>query len=180
MENILRQFDIHFVGLKHGVTEFNYQVNDKFFEHFEGSLIEQATMEVKLKFDKQNSLFQLDFQIAGTVHLPCNRCNDMLDFPVDADCPMIVKMDDRFDGDTEGEDADVVFISRSESTLNVAQLIYEFINLNVPPYKVVCERMGKQCNPEMIEEIEKHKNENEDSPAADPRWDSLKKIKLKK
>lgn len=180
METILRQFDIHFVGLKEGVTEFTYTINDSFFEHFECSLIEHGNIEVKLNFDKQHSLFQLDFQITGTVHLPCNRCNDMLDFPVDADCPMIVKMDDRMEGDEEGEDADVMFISRSENTLNVAQLIYEFINLNVPPYKAVCERMNKTCNPEMIKELEKYKNENEHTPAADPRWDSLKKIKLKK
>ncbi len=184
MDAFLRQFEINFVGLNPGIHHFKYHITNTFFEHFEGSLITEADIRVALKMEKENSFFQLEFLLSGTVDLPCNRCTKLLHFPVDADFPLVVKLDDRIAGEeVTGEDFleedDVWFIPRQEHSLNVAQLIYEYINLSTPEYKVICERMGKKCDAKMLQKINQYRIQPNDQPVADARWDSLKKIKIR-
>ncbi|MCY7411323.1 MAG: hypothetical protein LH473_13705, partial [Chitinophagales bacterium] len=40
----LRQYDIVFVGLKIGVHDFSYTIDDKFFELFSDSLVKEAAL----------------------------------------------------------------------------------------------------------------------------------------
>jgi uncharacterized metal-binding protein YceD (DUF177 family) len=175
--NARSEYDIAFVGLKEGIHEFNYKIDRSFFENFESSPILDCDISVLLKFDKKNAFFLLDFQISGTVKLNCNRCNSELNYPIDGDFPVVVKMDGELPADALA-DEDVIYISRSETHLNVEQLLYEFINLTVPAYIVDCSNIpGKSCNQEVLN-ILNQLNQNNNNEK-DPRWDSLKNIKFK-
>ena len=61
----LREYQIPYVGLKIGIHEFNYQIDGKFFEAFEGSLISDCQVHVKLELEKKETLFILNFFIDG-------------------------------------------------------------------------------------------------------------------
>lgn len=172
------EYDIAFVGLKEGIHEFNFKIDRSFFDNFGHSPIEQCDINVKLKFDKKKTFFLLDFQISGTVRLNCNRCNAELDYPVDNDYPVVVKI-----GEAESDkttDEDVIYISRSDTHLNIEQLLYEFILLTIPAYVVECENIpGRNCNPEVLKVLEQLNENQQKNKEADPRWDSLKNIKFK-
>jgi uncharacterized metal-binding protein YceD (DUF177 family) len=81
--------------------------------------------------------------------------------------------------DLEDDTEEIVVLKRSETEINVATLIYEFINLAVP-YISRCDDEGNAewCDREMIAKLEQlapgPKEEIED---ADPRWEALKNIK---
>jgi uncharacterized metal-binding protein YceD (DUF177 family) len=172
------EFDIAFVGLKEGIHEFDFKIERSFFDNFGTSSIDACNIDVKLKFDKKNTFFLLDFQISGTVRLNCNRCNAELDYPIDNDFPVVVKI-----GEATGDsntDEDVVYISRSETHLHIEQLVYEFILLTIPAYVVECENIpGHKCNPEVLKILDQLNQEKQKNKEADPRWDSLKNIKFK-
>lgn len=170
--NLLREYEIAFVGLKTGVHKFSFEVDDKFFTFFENSLVSKGKVRVDLNFDKKNNFFLLNFQISGTVNLPCNRCSDLIDFPIDADYPIVVKFDDHHEGENDDSNADVVYISRSETHLNVAQLIYEFIVLSIPTERIYCEAIEKKCNAKSLKVLKNLNTRSEQSP--DPRWNQLK------
>ncbi len=175
--NARREFEIAFVGLKEALHEFNFKIDRSFFENFDSSPIMDCDISVLLKFDKKSTFFLLDFQISGTVKLNCNRCNAELDYPIDGDFPLVVKL-----GDVSREDAkveeDVIFISRSETHLNIEQLLYEFINLTVPAYVVECSNIpGKSCDPEVLKILDDLNQKKQKEK--DPRWDTLKNIKFK-
>ena len=70
----LRQYEIAFVGLKNGIHQFTFQIDEPFFLLFEGSIVKEGKMEVKLDFNKGISFFLLKFMISGWVKLPCDRC----------------------------------------------------------------------------------------------------------
>lgn len=174
----LRQYEIAFVGLKEGMHHFTFPVDDAFFSLFEDSLVKEGNLEVKLDFDKGISFFLLKFVITGWVKLPCDRCSAELRFPIDEDYHIVVKFDPHSDGEKDDSMADVVYISRSESHLDVSQLIYEFINLSIPLNRVNCDNLTgeKPCNQDILKRLTPQKVKKQ--PAKDPRWDNLSKIKF--
>lgn len=173
----LRQYEIAFVGLKTGVTNFEYHIDDKFFALFEGSLVEKASVEVSLAFDKRTRFFQLQFHFDGKIHLPCDRCGVELDYPVDSEYSIVVKFDEHSENEQDDSLADVVYLSRNETHFNVAQLIYEFVNLSIPINHITCDNMkeNKPCDENVLNQL-RQRQENE--PNVDPRWDDLTKIKF--
>lgn len=174
----LRQYEIAFVGLKQGVTNFNYHIDSSFFDLFPESLVHDASMDVALKFDKHQSFFELSFHFEGKAHLPCDRCGAGLNYPILSEYSIVVKFDEHRDGDNDDSLADVVYISPNETHFNVAQLIYEFANLSIPVHHITCDNLKgqKPCNQEVLDQL-KYQQQNE--PFVDPRWDKLSKIKFK-
>ena len=122
----------------------------------------------------------LDFFIDGSVAVECDRCLDEFNLQVTTNQRIIVK----FHGDeakVDKDDPNIIFISPKDDYINVAQFIYEFINLSIP-IKKTCEmdRMGnKKCNEEMLKYLkdQKDKDDSEDDQEIDPRWNKLKDIK---
>jgi uncharacterized metal-binding protein YceD (DUF177 family) len=74
-------------------------------------------------------------------------------------------------------DPDVFYISKGDSHLNVGPMIYEFINLSVPPQKE-CEYEnmdGPHCNTTAKEVLNKMRSENEGK--TNPLWKGLEKFR---
>ena len=70
-------------------------------------------------------------------------------------------MDNPEEMNEKEEDPDVYYISKGESHLNVADWIYEFINLSIPMQrKCVEDEDGKsKCNPEVLEKLKRMEEE---------------------
>ena len=128
-----REFNIAFVGLKPGLHEYNYSIEDSFFEKFEKTEFSNANVEVKLTFDKKQGMFLLHFDINGKVTLPCDRCGDDYEMILWDEFDLVVKqIDDELVEAKSSEDAEIAYLARSESLLDVSPWIYEFIVLSVP------------------------------------------------
>jgi len=82
------------------------------------------------------------------------------------------------------EDPDVYYINRSESHIDVANWIYEFINLSIPMHKICdFEKMdGPYCNKSAIDVLKKlepqpDKTTGVDEEKKNPIWKGLEKFK---
>ena len=60
-----REFEIAFVGLKPGVHEFNYDIDDRFFEDYNEQDFRNAEARVKLLLEKSNGFMILRFDVGG-------------------------------------------------------------------------------------------------------------------
>ena len=131
-----REFEIAYVGLKPGVHEYNYEINDKFFEAFQQQDFRNCKANVKLSLDRKSSFMLLKFEIGGTLEVTCDRCNNNLPLNLWDEFNITVKMveEPELMNDQE-EDPDVYYISRGESHIDVAEWIYEFISLSLPMQK---------------------------------------------
>jgi uncharacterized metal-binding protein YceD (DUF177 family) len=170
--NVLAPYGIAFEGLKDGETAFSYEIGPDFFEMFAGSLVSKADVFVHLTFDKKPSLFVLNFFIDGSITTECDRCLELFEMPVQGRYRLVVKTKDEL---TESDDPDVLFIRPSDHEINVAQYIYEYINLSVPMQKT-CDLSadGKKCDPAVLARLG---ITHEDS-GSDPRWDHLKDLNI--
>jgi len=165
MENRHR-FDIAFVGLKPGVHEFNYEVDDKFFadfQHTDPTAIgfNKCNANVKLRLEKNTSFMMLKFEIGGSVDVICDRCGNTLPLNLWDEFNMVVKQVENAEEMNENEeDPDIFYISRTESHLHLADWIYEFVSLSVPMQRMRSEEEmgGPQCNKEILAMLNKMKS----------------------
>lgn len=174
-----REYEIAFVGLKPGVHEFNYVVDNSFFEEYGAQEFVLHEGHVKLLIDKNNSFLILRFQVGGKVEVKCDRCSNELPLQLFEDFTITVKMSEDPDAaNAVEEDPDVYYISRSESTIEVKAWIYEFVNLSIPMHKT-CEYEnmdGPYCNAaarEVLKAISVQKQVQEQNPL----WKGLEKFK---
>lgn len=173
-----REYEIAFVGLKPGIHEFNYEINDRFFEEFQEQDFKNCHAHMKLTLDKKNGFMLLKFELGGTLDVACDRCNNRLPIDLWDEFSIIVKMVEEPEVMNEqGEDPDVYYISRSESHFSVENWIYEFINLSIPMHKTCnYENMeGPYCNKEARDML-KRMGANEDKKD-NPIWKGLEKFK---
>ena len=174
-----REYEIAFVGLKPGIHEFDYVINDTFFEEFQEQDFKNCQAHVKLLLDKSSSSFLiLKFEIGGSLEVICDRCNNSLPLQLFEEFVITVKMVEEPEvmNDQE-EDPDVYYIPRTESHLDVKAWIYEFINLSIPMQRT-CEYEdmdGPYCNPAARALLNGMKAEGHDQE--NPIWKDLKKFK---
>lgn len=174
-----REFEIAFVGLKPGIHEYTYEINDKFFETFQMQDFRNCRANVKLLLDKKSGFMMLRFEVGGSLEVTCDRCNNNLPFELWDEFNITVKMveEPELMNDQE-DDPDVYYISRGESHLDVAAWIYEFINLSIPMQKICSyEKMdGPHCNPTALDMLKKLETKETDKKE-NPIWKGLEKFK---
>ena len=169
----LKQFVIPFGGLKPGVHQFTFKVDDLFFEQFEHSEIKKGKFTVEVAFEREEKMLILNFVINGKVEIPCDRCYESFLLPVSGKERLIVKFGDGF----HEEDEEVQIIPIGETQIDISPFIYEFVHLLIPYRRVhpEDENGNSQCDPDIIKRID----EREATSEPDPRWEALKKLKPK-
>ncbi|OJW68811.1 MAG: hypothetical protein BGO68_04520 [Candidatus Amoebophilus sp. 36-38] len=117
------------IPIAHTATnEVVYQLDDHFFELFESSLLEKGNLDVRVKLDKTPRHIQLAFSIQGQIELSCDRTLEIFDYPINIERIVHFKI-----GDENKElDVDLYMIDRQASTIELAQHIYDFVNLAIP------------------------------------------------
>lgn len=184
-------FKLPLKSLGVGTHEFRYHLDKQFFENMESSDIHGADLDVVLTVQYNGDFYTLDFHIIGEVILICDRCLDDLHFPIDATYHIVVKY-----GETYNDDSDEVLeIPDSDSTLNVAYMIKDTVELAIPIKHVhpqgKCNRQmsamlkkhratgadeDSELEEQLIDEMETMDSEDSGQQAIDPRWNALRKL----
>ena len=181
-----KTFDIEVVKFKEGLHEVDFPIGDAFFQQVEGNdLLDKSNLTVRVKVDKGANLIELTFHIGGKVTVVCDRSLETFEQPLDFTEKMIYK----FGSEVKEIDESVMMITRDTPSINVAQLIYEFIFLALPLKKI---------HPDYKNELDEEDNEleggfvyldeaftedsaeeKESTTSVDPRWEQLGKLKNK-
>ena len=171
----LERFKIDLKGLTDEVTTLEWDLDNRFFEALDETEVESGALHVSLSIRKASGFFELLFHTVGTVNITCDRCLELMEQPIATDNRLVVKL-----GSTASEDDDTVIVDENEGTLDTSWFIYEFIALAIPIQHV--HAPGK-CNPAMTEVLEElsadRSGDEESNQAIDPRWEPLKKLKVK-
>jgi uncharacterized metal-binding protein YceD (DUF177 family) len=174
-----REFEIAFVGLKPGVHEYNYVIDDKFFVAFQQQDFRNCNAKVKLSLDRKSGFMLLKFELGGTMEVTCDRCNSNLPLELWDEFNITVKMVEEPDlMNEQEEDPDMYYIAQGESHIDVANWIYEFINLSIPMQKACSfdDMSGPHCNKtalDVLKKLEPEKKKTEGNPI----WKGLEKFK---
>jgi uncharacterized protein len=158
-------YRVHIQGLSNTIHHFQYQFGDEFFRHYGTALVEKGRFRADIALDKHETFIEATFRLEGTVELICDRSLDEFDYPMEISRKIIFKF-----GDTDQEvNEEIQMIAWGTESLELGQLMYEFIGLEVPL---------KKLHP-------RYQNDNEpdgiiystSNPETDTRWDILKGLK---
>lgn len=173
MQPFNEQYSILFKCLKTGLHNFDFELDDRFFEYFENSDCLGGTFRINAELDKKDHLLSLCFSFSGSTMVICDRCLEELDIPLEFKSNLFVK----FGPEEQETDADVIYLEQNEHILYLADYFMESIFLHLP-IKRVHHKDAKGndiCNKSMIEKLNEHRSV-EDNAETDPRWDSLKNL----
>lgn len=172
----LKEFLIPFSGLKIEKHQFDYQIDNSFFECFDYAEFNSANIKVDLVLEKKSTMLELYFKHKGTVNVPCDITGEDFDLPIKGELKLIVKFGEEFNNENE----ELLILPHGEFQIDISQYIYEMIVLSVPFKRIHPGVEDGTLETDAIETLEKlspkidEKKEQENE--IDPRWATLKKL----
>ena len=171
-----KAFDIQFVGLKLGTHQYEYTIEQTFFELFGYDEYNSVSVKVRLELEKKTTLLELKLLAKGVVNVNCDLTNEPYDQSITSELEMVVKFGPEYNEDNEG----ILIIPHGAYEINVAQYIYELIVLAVPQKRIHPGVKDGSLDSDILKTLEnlspKSAKKNNSNKDIDPRWDSLKKL----
>lgn len=183
------KFGIYNIDLKElapGVHDFEFLLDNKFFADIDGTEVQKGKIKASVSVKRGAMMFELSFHLEGVAIVPCDRCLDDMEVPVDTHNRLVVK----FGKEYSEEGDDIVIVPEEEGEINIAWFLYEFVALAIPMKHV--HAPGK-CNKTMAAKLRQHSSRRvdeeddlddemsesdtqfeDDKNYTDPRWDALK------
>jgi len=168
-----RDFSVNILGLSKGVHQFEFQLEEDFFKKYGQEVVDKGKFAAKVTLDKKETFIEADFKIEGNAFLICDRSLDDFDYPIAIAKKIVFKY-----GDEAKEVSDeIIIITHDQQKLDVGQLMYEFIALEIP-IKKLHPRFENETEDETEGRIIYTSSTGKtDEETIDPRWEKLKKLK---
>ncbi len=166
------KYTIPVSGQKEGHHSFHFEIDDTFFDLFEESEIKEGILTAVIDAERHATHIDLQIDIRGIVNVCCDRCLGMFGFPVESNNRLLI----RFGNAREEEDPDIITLPRDQNELDMAQYLYDYINLALPIKRMHPDDKdgNSTCDPAMLGKLKEHLVDEE--VAEDPRWADLKKL----
>ncbi|HKL39677.1 MAG TPA: DUF177 domain-containing protein [Cryomorphaceae bacterium] len=165
----MKEYVIPVYGLKPGIHNYEFELNQSFFESFDSELLDNPNIRVELLLEKTSNMVILNFTASGTGEVPCDRCGDTIEIPLECTDRVIVKYGEEKPIDVD----DIIVLLPNEHELDVSQRIHEMLVLNMP-LKLAHESL-EDCDQDVIKRLSG--NERNEDNDIDPRWEALRKLK---
>lgn len=179
MKRDLNKFDIEIDRLNNGHESFEYKIDDQFFNLLDQSLIEKGNLQTIVSMDRTSTMVKCSIHIDGVVELTCDRTLNLFNHPIHSVNNVTYKFSDK---DEELTD-EIILIKHDTRIINVAQILFDFIALNIPLKKIhpdfLTEADFKSDDNILIYSSISNESEPTDTDIdiLDPRWEALKKLK---
>ena len=114
-------------GLKDDETSLVFDLDDTYFGALDEAEVKKGSLHVSVSIRKASGFFEFLIHAAGTVIIPCDRCLDDMEQPVDTDVRQVVRL-----GSENSEDGDTLVVAEDEGILDLTWIIYESVALAIP------------------------------------------------
>lgn len=173
---VLNHFTIPYKGMGNGIHNLEFDIDNQFFNAFEASHLDNGSFKVLVEMDKKHDSSVFTFDIDGSTNTNCDRCLEAINLPMYGEFTLHVKHS--IDGESDDE---IMYIHPETATLNLSQVIYEFVLLCMPIVKTYdCWNDEKPpCNFTVLEKLNTEETKEEKEKPNNGIWDSLKGLELK-
>ena len=162
-------------GLKEDETSLEFSLDDSYFAALDDAEVKKGSLHVSVSIRKTSGFFDLLINASGTLIIPCDRCLDDMEQPVDTDTRLSVKF-----GSENTEEGDTIVVAEDEGILDLTWIIYESVALAIPIRHVHAPGKCNTAMAEVLEELSADRSSDEESDQAiDPRWEKLKRLNIK-
>ncbi len=167
-----RDFSVGVLGLSRGIHQFDFQLGNDFFEKYGQEVIGKGDFEAHVSLDKSETFIEADFKIKGNALLICDRSLDEFNHPISISKQVVFKY-----GEEEKEvSEEIIIITHDQQKIDVGQLMYEFIVLEIP-IKKLHPRFQLEPEDDTEGKVIYSSSTTPEEEMIDPRWEMLKKLK---
>ncbi len=160
----LDSYKVNLKGMSSDTVSYQWHVDDDFFSAVQGPEVQHGALDVALRVKRTSEAYKLVFQLDGTVKVQCDRCLELMDQPIQAQCELKVRLGDDF-----SDDGELITIPYEDGILDIAWNLYEMIALQIPIRHV---HVDGDCA-SRTDEVQPANNSQRPT---DSRWDELKKL----
>ncbi|WP_203256546.1 YceD family protein [Hyunsoonleella ulvae] len=171
----MKEYIIPFIGLKVGNHDFEYKIDQTFFDYFEYEDFNEVKVNVDVSLNKKSTLLELHFEISGYVNINCDVTNEPYNQNIENSFDLVVK----FGQEYNDENIDILILPHGEYEINIQQYIYELIVLAVPAKRIHPGVEDGTLSSEILDKLEElspKETKEEANKDIDPRWNTLKKL----
>jgi uncharacterized protein len=175
--NPFEEYIIPYKGLKDGIHQFDFQIDDSFFNLFPEGEIREGKVFVEVEMEKRPGFLVFRFDLEGVVRTECDVCLEELDLPIEFLDELVIKFGEVIE-DLQIAGEEKPLLTEQDHEFNLAHALYEMIHLSLPLRRVHPETPEGQlsCNPDMLNEIARYRAAAESQEKTDPRWDGLREL----
>jgi len=150
------KYTIRFAGLPLGSHQFEFHVNETFIQAFHSETdIEKAELHIRIEAERTEQTLQLNINLGGIIHTPCDRCLDVCQTSLSDSQILIYSIESTMK--TNQNQDNIIHISPDSDFVILDDIFYDFIILSIPLRKVHDDEPieTSKCNKEMLDIIEK-------------------------
>ncbi|GAK88143.1 hypothetical protein JCM19297_2656 [Nonlabens ulvanivorans] len=173
----LKDYSISFVGLKQGKHQFQYEVDNTFFENYGFEDFNSSQLNVEATLDKKSTIMELHLEASGSINVNCDVTNEPFDLDIETKMDVIIKFGPEYNDDNE----ELLVLPHGAYELNISQFVYEMLVLGIPLKRVHPGVEDGSLDSDLLDKLEELQPKDLDiiednKESTDPRWDALKKI----
>ena len=110
------KYTISLKSLSEGTHSYEYTLDHTFFSEIDSPEIQNGDVNIGLMLRRTGDTFELHFDIKGHIVIPCDRCLDDMELPVETEDTLYVKFGEEYS--EEGEN--LIVVPEAEGTINLA------------------------------------------------------------
>ena len=168
--------------LPFGTHAVECHLDESFFNLDEQTEVRRADVDVTLQVTrKSENTYHLEIACDGTVTIPCDRCLDDLDLPVEVDYSLNVE---QMGTELDDSNDELLIVPSDWRELDAAPIVRDTVLLAIP--MTHCHENEDDCNADMLDLLDSHlaeavpddvDDDQSETTSTDPRWEALKKLK---
>ena len=125
-----------------------YAITNEMLAGVENSLVKGGQLKATVTAQQSHEGLTLTICTRGKVVVECDRCLDDMEVDIDTRDTVSVQSGDRHE-----DAADIIYVDKSQKTLDLWPVVYDFIVLALPMSRVHPEGL---CNKEMTEKLSQY------------------------
>ena len=168
------EYVIPFSGLKKGIHEFRYQIDNTFFESFDYDEFNDADIGVVVTLNKTSTVIELACTGTGVVNVDCDLSGEAFNQAISAALNLVIKFGEEYNDD----DDEILILPHGQNEVDIAQYLYEMLVLSVPQKRIHPSVLDGSMKSEILDRLEELApgESKKDKDETDPIWDELKKL----
>ena len=168
--------------LPFGTHAVECHLDESFFNLDEQTEVRRADVDVTLQVTrKSENTYHLEIACDGTLTIPCDRCLDDLDLPVEVDYSLNVE---QMGTELDDSNDELLIVPSDWRELDAAPIVRDTVLLAIP--MTHCHENEDDCNADMLDLLDSHlaeavpddvDDDQSETTSTDPRWEALRKLK---
>ena len=172
-------YKINIIGLTNGAHQYNFDIDNSFFEKHPHDDIKGSNCIIELILKKSTYQIVAELNIKGTITLECDRSVEEFKHVLNEQIEVFFKYNEK----NEEIDDTLFHITSTLETLEFEDIFYQSIGISIPMKKIHPDYIEEDDFDEEAEEVLIYSSEDseeieDNDDICDSRWEALKNLSI--